>query len=191
MKAVFERFLPSGMGFNIIHWTPSGFAPLSGEQYAVAMEEVFLTALENGIFVDQIARRISPLVTGRYRHTDCSAMGGKIVFHPDGRVSNCISSRCMNDWSGRIPVLMDQCLGCHAAGICGGGCAWDAIHLGRDGGPDPRHCVWVKRILDLFLGDVQHHFGPGRVSRESLQGRYGALISRGSSTLNSSIGHGE
>jgi len=190
MKAMFERFQPTGMGFNILHWTPSGFDPISGEEYASAMEQVFLTALENNIFTDQIARRISPILTGRYRHSDCSAIEGKTVFHPDGRTSNCISSRSMTDWSGLIPARMGMCSGCHAAGICGGGCAWDGIHLGKGPGPDPRHCIWVKRILDLFMEDVQDHFNTGPVPREMLQSRYGSLVSRGSSPLGGSIGHG-
>ena len=191
MEAINDRFHPTGMGFNILHWTERGFDPVSGEEYASAMEDVFRTALKHGIFVDQIARRIGPIVTGRYRHRDCSAMGGKVVFHPDGRTSNCISSRTVSDWSRRIPAFMDECGKCHAAGICGGGCAWDGIHLGAKGGPDPRHCLWTMRILDLFLEDVEMNFPPGPVTVKMLRDRYLPLVSRGGSPLGTSIGHGE
>ncbi len=189
MEVVHGMFRPTGMGFNILHWTREGFHPVSGEEYADAMERVFLKALQLRIFVDQIARRISPLITGRYRHRDCSAMGGKLVFHPDGAVSNCISSRVWEDWRGRMPSSMGQCSNCPAAGICGGGCAWDGIHLGVSGGPDGRHCLWTRRILDLFLEDAAARFPPGPVTREMLQARYRDLITRGASPLGTSIGH--
>jgi uncharacterized protein len=189
MEAMYDRFHPTGMGFNIIHWTGTGFHPLRPEEYADAMEQVFLKAVDRGIFVDQVARRIGPVIFGKYRHRDCSAMGGKIVFHPDGSVSNCISARNMNDWSCMIPARMAFCEGCPAAGICGGGCAWDAVHLGK-GGPDPRHCAWVTRILDLFLDLVAADFPRGQVTTGMLKERYMPLVSRGASPLGGSIGHG-
>jgi len=189
MKQMYERFIPASMGFNILHWTKGTFDPISAEAYTDAIGRVFNTALKHGIFVDQIARRIDPIISGVYRHRDCAALGGKMVFHPDGRISNCISGRSMEDWSNRIPVAMKYCLQCHAAGICGGGCAWDGIHLGGDEKPDPRHCKWVRRILDLFLADVEKHFPKGPVSRMELKKRYGMLITRGGSPLTGSIGH--
>ncbi|MCK4505345.1 MAG: radical SAM protein [Candidatus Aegiribacteria sp.] len=191
MEQMYERFMPVSMGFNILHWTQGTFDPISAEAYTDAIGRVFITALKHGIFVDQIARRIDPIISGTYRHRDCAALGGKIVFHPDGRTSNCISGRSMEDWSQRIPAVMDYCAQCPAAGICGGGCAWDGIHLGGFGKPDARHCMWVKHILDLFLKDVEKHFPKGPVSRRELKKRYGMLITRGGSPLTGSIGHGE
>ncbi len=191
MEQMYERFMPVSMGFNILHWTQGTFDPISAEAYTDAISKVFSTALKHGVFVDQIARRIDPIISGVYRHRDCAALGGKIVFHPDGRTSNCISGRSMEDWSNRIPAAMSYCSQCHAAGICGGGCAWDGIHLGSDGKPDARHCMWVRRILDLFLEDVEKHFPEGPVSRMELKKRYGMLITRGGSPLTGSIGHRE
>ena len=191
MEQMYERFMPVSMGFNILHWTKGTFNPISAEAYTDAIGSVFITALKHGIFVDQIARRIDPIISGVYRHRDCAALGGKIVFHPDGRISNCISGRSMEDWSNRIPVAMDYCSKCHAAGICGGGCAWDGIHLGGDGKPDARHCMWVRHILDLFLEDVEKNFPKGPVSRRELKKRYGMLITRVGSPLTGSIGHRE
>ncbi len=189
MEQMYERFMPTSMGFNILHWTPGSFDPVSAEAYSDAVGSVFITALKHGIFVDQIARRIDPIVSGVYRHRDCAAMGGKIVFHPDGRTSNCISGRSMEDWSMRIPASMEYCTQCHAAGICGGGCAWDGIHLGGSRKPDTRHCIWVRHILDLFLEDVEKHFPAGPVTRMELKSRYGMLTTRGGSPLTASIGH--
>lgn len=189
MVDLYGRFMPSSMGFNILHWTPDSFDPISAEAYSDAIDAVFSTALTYGIFVDQIARRIDPIISGVYRHRDCAALGGKIVFHPDGRISNCISGRSMEDWTRRIPVVMEYCSQCPAAGICGGGCIWDGIHLGGAGKPDTRHCVWVRNILQRFLGDVEKHFPPGPVSRQELKKRYGKLITRGGSPLTGSIGH--
>lgn len=191
MEQMYERFMPVSMGFNILHWTKGIFDPISAEEYTDAISNVFYTALKHGVFVDQIARRIDPIISGVYRHRDCAALGGKMVFHPDGRLSNCISGRSMEDWSNRIPVAMSYCSQCHAAGICGGGCAWDGIHLGGSGKPDVRHCMWVKHILDLFLEDVEKHFPEGPVSRRELKNRYGMLITRGGSPLTGSIGHRE
>ena len=189
MEQMYERFMPVSMGFNILHWTHKNFDPISAEAYTDAIGKVFDTALKHGIFVDQIARRIDPIISGVYRHRDCASMGGKIVFHPDGRTSNCISGRSSEDWSDRIPAVMDYCSQCFAAGICGGGCAWDGIHLGGDGKPDPRHCMWVKHILYRFLEDVEKHFPDGSVSRRELKKKYGMLVTRGSSPLTGSIGH--
>lgn len=191
MEQMYERFMPVSMGFNILHWTPGGFDPIPAEAYTSAMGSVFDVALKYGIFVDQIARRIDPIITGVYRHRDCAALGGKIVFHPGGGISNCISGRSMEDWSSRIPVAMEYCSQCHAAGICGGGCAWDGIHLGGSGKPDDRNCMWIRQILDRFLQDVGEHFSSGPVSRQHLKERYSRLITRGGSPLTGSIGHGE
>lgn len=191
MEQMYERFMPASMGFNILHWTKGTFDPISAEAYTDAIGRVFKTALKHGIFVDQIARRIDPIISGVYRHRDCAALGGKMVFHPDGRISNCISGRSMEDWFSRIPAAMVYCEKCPAAGICGGGCAWDGIHLGGDGKPDPRHCMWVKHILDLFLEDVEKNFPKGPVPRMELKKRYGKLITRGRSPLTGSIGHRE
>ena len=187
---MYNRFKPAGMGFNILHWTRCCFDPPSGEEYADVMEDVFRTALNNGIFVDQIARRLDPVIKGRYRYRDCSAMGGKVVVHPDGSLSNCISGREMEDWSRRIPFWMEYCKNCHAAGICGGGCAWDAMHLGGGDLPDQRHCLWVKRILDLFLEDAGKYYGSGPVSTVELMERYSMMLTRGTSSLTTSLGHG-
>ena len=189
MEQMYERFAPVSMGFNILHWTQKSFDPVSAEAYTDAISSVFDTALKYGIFVDQIARRIDPIISGEFRHRDCAALGGKIVFHPGGRTSNCISGRSLEDWSYRIPAAMDYCSQCCAIGICGGGCAWDGIHLGSDGKPDPRHCMWVRHILDRFLEDVEKHFPEGSVSRSELKKRYGMLVTRGSSPLTGSIGH--
>ena len=189
MEQMLQRFMPVSMGFNILHWTKGTFDPISAEAYTDAIGSVFRTALKHGIFVDQIARRIDPIISGVYRYRDCAAQGGKIVFHPGGRTSNCISGRSIEDWSRRIPAAMDHCAQCPAAGICGGGCAWDGIHLGGCGKPDPRHCMWVRHILDLILEDVENHFQAGSVSRMELKKRYGMLITRGGSPLTASIGH--
>lgn len=191
MEQMYERFMPVSMGFNILHWTKESFDPISAEAYTDAISNVFDTALKHGIFVDQIARRIDPIISGVYRHRDCAALGGKIVFHPDGRISNCISGRSMEDWSSRIPAAMIYCEQCPAAGICGGGCAWDGIHLGGYEKPDARHCMWVRRILDLFMEDVEKEFPKGPVSRRELKKRYGMLTTRGGSPLTGSIGHRE
>lgn len=189
MDQLRERFRPVSMGFNILHWTHDQFDPVSAEAYTDAIGKVFEYSLKHGLFVDQIARRIDPIIKGTYRHRDCAALGGKIVFHPDGRTSNCISGRGVEDWSSRIPAFMNFCSDCHAAGICGGGCAWDGIHLGGNGNPDIRHCMWVKHVLNLFLEDVENHFPPGLVSRSDLKERYSSLITRGISTLAGSLGH--
>ncbi|MEA3265614.1 MAG: radical SAM protein [Candidatus Fermentibacteria bacterium] len=189
MDELNRRFMPVSMGFNILHWTPGTFDPVSARAYTEAIGKVFIYSLKHGLFVDQIARRIDPLITGIYRHRDCAALGGKIVFHPDGRKSNCINGRKEEDWSRWIPANMEYCSDCPAAGICGGGCAWDGIHLGHRGKPDNRHCMWVKHILNLFMEDVEANFPDGLVSRADLKIRYRSLTTRGISPLAGSIGH--
>jgi hypothetical protein len=87
MYGLLERFSPASFGVNIQHYTPEGFFPIPGAEYARIIRGAFRFSMETGVFVDQVARRLLPLVTGEFRHRDCAAQGGKLVYRPDGTVS--------------------------------------------------------------------------------------------------------
>ena len=58
--------------------------------------------------------------------------GEKLVVFPDGSASNCINHtgnasglELLDAWQHELPVYNETCRGCHALGICGGGCIYD------------------------------------------------------------------
>ena len=188
-----ERFGPVSFGLNIQHYTPVGFDPITADQYASMIEGAYRFSLESGVFVDQVARRLLPVVTGEFRHRDCSAQGGKLVFRPDGSVSSCVNTKEIVDWGGKNPVNYPSCAGCAAIGVCGGGCTWDALHLSPSGiGPDPRNCTWTIRLLRAFSRTIQENLPPNvrTPSREFLASLFEKLCRRADTPLAQSIGHG-
>lgn len=193
LYAIHKRFRPVSFGLNIQHFTPMNFEPITGDQYARIIEGAYRFSFESGVFVDQVARRLLPLVTGEFRHRDCAAQGGKLVFRPDGAVSSCVNTKILTEWGRRNPVNYPSCEGCAALGICGGGCTWDGIHLSPGGtGPDPRNCLWTIRLLEAFSRTVEENLPPNvsRPSREFLASLFETLCRRTDTPLAQSIGHG-
>jgi len=194
LYGILERFGPSSFGINIQHYTPHSFSPISADEYSRIILGAYRFSLETGVFVDQVARRLLPVVTGLFRHRDCAAQGGKIVFHPDGSVSSCVNTRGIEEWGSRNPVNYPFCRGCPALGICGGGCTWDGIHLAPEGcGPDPRNCVWTLDLLRAVSETVEERLPRSvvRPSREFLAPLFENLCRRAGSPLAQSLGHGE
>jgi len=189
-----ERFRPVSFGVNIQHYTPGSFQPVTGGEYARIILGAYRFSLDTGVFVDQVARRLLPVVTGNFRHRDCSAQGGKLVYRPDGSVSSCVNTTGVTDWASRNPVNYSFCAGCAALGICGGGCTWDGIHLASEApGPDPRNCLWTLALLKAFSHTMIDNMPPGTVrpSRKLLAGLFESLCRRADTPLAQSLGHGE
>ncbi len=194
MYGLLERFSPASFGVNIQHYTPEGFFPIPGAEYARIIRGAFRFSMETGVFVDQVARRLLPLVTGEFRHRDCAAQGGKLVYRPDGTVSSCVNTRLITDWGHRNPVNYPGCHRCPALGVCGGGCTWDGIHLSPDGaGPDPRNCEWTLALMDSISSVVEENLpeGVSRPSRALLECLFGSICRRPGEALAQSLGHGQ
>ncbi len=189
-----ERFHPVSFGVNIQHFTPSSFDPISGEEYGRIVVGAYHFSLDTGVFVDQVARRLLPIVTGMFRHRDCSAQSGKLVFRPDGTISSCVNTRSITDWSRLNPVNYPDCAECPALGICGGGCTWDGIHLARGGaGPDRRNCLWTLPLLDAISRTIEEGMPSplGMPTRAFIANLFESLCRRADVPLAQSIGHGE
>lgn len=194
LYGLLERFGPASFGINIQHYTPEAFSPISANEYSRVITGAYRFSLDTGVFVDQVARRLLPLVTGRFRHRDCAAQGGKIVFHPGGARSSCVNTAGMERWESRNPVNFPSCTGCPALGICGGGCTWDGMHLSSEGcGPDPRNCKWTLDLLRAVSHTVEDRL-PGSVARPDrtfLASLFENICRRAGTPLAQSLGHGE
>ncbi|MFO7625780.1 MAG: radical SAM protein [Candidatus Fermentibacteraceae bacterium] len=194
LYGLLKRFKPASFGVNIQHYTPDAFSPISADEYSRIILGAYRFSLETGVFVDQVARRLLPIVTGHFRHRDCAAQGGKIVFRPDGSASSCVNTRGIEQWGNRNPVNYPVCAGCPALGVCGGGCTWDGIHLTSDGcGPDPRNCVWTLDLLRAVSETVEERLprSVARPSRSFLASLFENLCRRAGAPLAQSLGHGE
>ena len=185
-----RRFSPASLGVNLMHANPGGERGPDPGDYANICAGLFSLSRRTGLFVDQVSRRLEPLVRRSVRFRDCSAMGEKAVIFPDLRVSGCVNDpeTPPGSWSNRLPLNEEACSRCPALGICGGGCAYDGIRL-AGGGMDSRNCVWTLRLLEEMLLDIARTFPECSPSREELQREYGYMLSRGGSVLRSSLGH--
>jgi len=119
-----------------------------------------------GIYIEHVARRIRPLVEGRLRPRDCTACGGRAVVTPDGKLGICEAligessafremsfldaeeDALFREWSTRTPLLWDDCRQCIALGLCGGGCAYNALfETGTIHAPDRYICAQSKALV--------------------------------------------
>jgi sulfatase maturation enzyme AslB (radical SAM superfamily) len=195
LSILYEEFRPASFGLNLLHYTGYGFDGPSPESYAGAMREAWRFARRTGSYVDQVARRLLPVVTGIPRYRDCEAMGGKAVYFPDGSRSCCVNWLGRSDpepfWSERVPLRSPECSGCAALCICGGGCAWDGENLGGPGRMDARNCAWTMALLEEILLDVGLTFRGRTPSREELSKEYSPLLPDRSRVLGTSMGHME
>ncbi len=119
------------VGINVPHYTERYQWTLPSAVVAEQFVRLLGVSRERGIFVDQIARILSPLMCERPRFRDCSACGTKVVVYPGGRTSNCVLN-CLftggNDirvWEHMSPLRNSHCANCFALGACGGSCPFD------------------------------------------------------------------
>jgi radical SAM protein with 4Fe4S-binding SPASM domain len=193
-----EEFSPVSIGINLPHYVEYAKALVDVDpiEYAKQLCVIFEIAKKYRIYVDQIARRLRPLVTEQFLFRDCSAYGGKQVHFPGGVASNCINMvqeppTDFSIWQDRMPLNIEDCQGCYAIGICGGGCFFDALHRVGDGYKiDPRHCDVIKTLLEYLIWDIWKTCQVSRPSKSEMFSAYEWILSR-NSKLNISIGHDE
>lgn len=148
-------------------------------------------SLLNKIYIDQIARKLKPLLTSRFRFRDCSAQGDKIVYFPEYEIVNCVNgtNKNLDIWAERIPLLNVKCKNCIAIGICGGGCIYDSKFFGNATGFDGRHCrimrEFIKEALWLFY-NIDHEKAN---DKQYLLSKYSDVISYGPKQTVFSVGH--
>ncbi|KKM11835.1 hypothetical protein SY88_06510 [Clostridiales bacterium PH28_bin88] len=194
VKNIIEELQPDSLGLDLPHYTSDYDNSLNVETFAQKMRNIFHIAKETRTYVDQLGRRIKPLVYREFRFRDCSACGEKIVVFPDLTITNCYNlgrkkGNRLDAWKNRYPLNLPACRDCYAIGICGGGCVRDGIKLfPKEGGIDRRNCIVVKGLLEEIIWDIRDSTGEDRPDKETLEKVYEPIIKR-KSALNMSIGH--
>jgi sulfatase maturation enzyme AslB (radical SAM superfamily) len=193
-----ERIAPDSFGVQHEHYLARGAMDDIGPQRVAQMyTDLLAFSMEGGIYIDQLARRITPLARGRPLLKDCSACGTKRVYHPGGRWMNCTNNTeedtSQHSWSKYLPLFTESCHGCIGIGICGGGCIADAKAL-NPGGFDPRHCESTRAIVRSVLAHCESDPRLQTTNRAAISEDYAHLVQGGSgegeaSPLRSSVGH--
>lgn len=197
VRYLMGRYDPDSFGVNTQHYvSQQPMEDIEPERVAEAYVKLLELSMESGVYIDQIARRITPLVRGKSLLKDCSACGTKRVYHPGGEWMNCTNNieedKSTQAWSRYLPIFTESCHGCIAIGVCGGGCIADAKAL-NPGGFDDRFCVsnraLVRRVLEACASDDE----AVTTNRAALDAWFGQLLQRGKkgsgNDLLRSIGH--
>lgn len=158
-RQLYEQYRPVSMGVNLPHYTKYFHYEVPEELLIREFSALYRLSVEEGLFIDQIARLLSPLVSQTPKYNDCSACGKKVVVYPDGVESNCIVKYLFthgNDldiWKGCSPLHEEMCRDCIAVGCCGGGCRFDAEMRGE---PmfDTRRCGVTRAIVEQAVSDL-------------------------------------
>lgn len=131
-EEVLDAFAPDSLGVNLPHYAENYTeCALDVDRYARDMVGLFRLAKARKLYLYPITKFVKHIVQERFKWFDCSAMGEKLVVFPDGSMSNCINRietggpEVLDVWRNELPVYDPVCRGCHALGICGGGCIYD------------------------------------------------------------------
>lgn len=122
------------------------------------MIKMFDFAIKNNVYIDQLAKRFSPLITKKFRFYSCKIIGEQQTFYPDGEKTHCTKIDSLknskkynlNYFRNVLPINNKFCKNCPAIGICGGGCFWDGITQFKNG-IDERECYLNNSLIDYFL----------------------------------------
>jgi uncharacterized protein len=184
----------TGLGFNTL-LTDTSFkvADWYNEAAADCVIRGFEIFRRLGIYEDRMMRKVRSFAESRVHVFDCGAAGGgQIVIAPDGQIGIChglIGSReCFPtnvddmdfdpasdltflEWGRRTPLNMEECQGCMALGICGGGCPLNALkNEGSIWGMDERFCVHSKKTMSWLVWDLfqkMREKGPESITNSS------------------------
>lgn len=181
-----EELKPNNIGISIPHHTELIKVDLNIQKYTEKMIRIFHIAKKYGTYVYQIAKRLEPLVTQRFRFVGCKIAGEQTTFYPDGTPTLCtkldtlpFSNEITVDYlQKRLPVNNHYCRSCFAKGICGGGCFWDGITLYKEG-IDKRECYFNNCLLETFLWDMYDIAVTKGNSPKSFLQAYGNILSDG------------
>ena len=187
----YSEYHPASLGLNLPHKNGNNIWNRI-EEYTEALINIFSSAKSKDLFIDQINRRLAPLINRQFRFRDCSAQGGKIVVFPGGMTTSCVNECGIKSrnvvWKDRIPLLSDECQDCYAIGICGGGCIFDGESIYSAGRFDKRNCYLTKKLLEYFIWDIRSEMGMEADNQIKTKERYNALLNRGGGTY-FSVGH--
>ena len=186
-----HTYNPASIGLNLPH-KAEGTMWDRRDEYAEALMEIFTYAKSNGLFIDQLNRRLTPLVRKKFRIRDCAAQNAKIVVFPGMITTNCVNQAGLHkddfDWSLRIPLTDEICKDCYAIGICGGGCIFDGEVNGSIGNFDERNCHYTRKILEFMVWDLYDELGENSNNFDKIMDKYGCMIER-DQKYKFSVGH--
>lgn len=190
----YDKFNPISVGLNPLHKkmlgevSEYGLDPyvseysVESEDVAKAMISAYRVARENGLYIEQIMRRIRPFILSTPRLKDCPACGGMIRVLADGTFGPCgqivengvnvnselcdfYNSQLINTWNDRLSCDLQSCENCEAMALCGGGCPANAVKNGSnifDKGEGERTCSQSKIILRWLLNELTTYFPHNR-----------------------------
>ena len=180
-------------GYNIPHYTKYNDSNVNIEAYTEELIKIFRYAKKEGIYIDQIARKLKPLLYETFRIMDCTAAGEQILFYPDGSTTNCVNyppfkkNYDINRWVKRVPIHKKFCKNCIAIGVCGGGCLYDGIKRYKEG-LDLRNCYFTKKLLEELLWDMYDEMEANQYDYTKVKEVYNGIIGY-SSNAGTSAGH--
>lgn len=186
----YQKFNPVSVGLNPLHKKTLGDISeyekdpfmdkysVESEDVAQSMISAFKVARRNGLYVEQIMRRIRPFILSTPRLKDCPACGGMIrvladgTFGPCGQITEkeknvnldtCYFRDCeiVKDWNNRLSCMLDNCNNCEAMALCGGGCPANSVKNGNDVfciGIGEQVCCQAKIILKWLLNEITTYF---------------------------------
>lgn len=166
--------IENGVGFNLLHFNPAVSG--SGKYFdkaATCLIKAFERFRELGIYEERMMRKVSAFVKQEPMYADCGVIGNQVVISPDGRVGVCqdfvkprkyfdgsvhdqdydpIEAGLFEDWRKRSPMFMEDCIGCEAVAMCGGGCpASIELQSGSRWNVDKRVCPHSKKSLEWLV----------------------------------------
>jgi len=161
-KFFFKKLKVNYMGFNFPHFIVEKNLDVDMEEYTTQMINLFDFAVKNRIYIDQLAKRFTPLLTKNFRFYACKLVGEHVTFYPNGKTTYCSKIDTLNSnkkynlnyFLSVIPINNSFCKNCPAIGICGGGCFWDGLMRFKHG-VDERECILNRKLLDYFLWKIQ------------------------------------
>lgn len=168
-----DRFQPDDMGLNpwlhpLRHGVPNPCQVQEDEAFT-AVTNCMEKAIERGMYIEQLARRVRPFVNRTPRLKDCASSGGRLVMMPGGMCGtcDCMTStgdhgvpasdtegiqRLMDRFRPLSPVNFPGCLSCPALCICGGGCRYDACMMsGSLQGSWQERCNFERKFLHWMI----------------------------------------
>jgi radical SAM protein with 4Fe4S-binding SPASM domain len=172
MIFIMKNFKPESLGINPLkypsHKTTNFSHLTSPVKYAQQLFGLYREAAKNGIFVEQIYRKIAPFVEKRFKYYDCGACGKNINLDVRGNLGPCksfliLKTLYQNNKDSLNPEVFgkpltrstlnnEKCLECEALGICGGGCAYESfVEVGKYDEISERGCLISKTLLSQLM----------------------------------------
>lgn len=178
-----DHFEPDDMGLNPwLHPLKGGrINPMqaTGPGILKTVVSCMETAIDRGMYIEQLARRVRPFVRRTPRLKDCASAGGRLVQVPGGIAGTCDCMTVCGDHGVNLedtdglrdlltllrdmsPVNFPACMGCPALALCGGGCRYDAYHAsGVLNGVRTERCSFEREFLRWMIEKSVAH---GRAS---------------------------